>query len=642
MPVDKFGRMSDTKTKDTGVSLTYINNNYVRSDGGTPLTGSLDMRGNTIYNVADPVNPQDVVTKVYVDNTKGSGVIGRKIGDAVSIKENMDFLGKQKIKNLPDPVNDKDAVTKEYVDTTTVPFLKLDQTKYNTKGDIDMGGSYTVLNVKTPIDDSHITDKKYVDKMDNLKSAFSLKSGSYEAKGAILMKKHKLGGLQEPTQDGEATNKKYVDDLVTNHFIDENDNIAFGRDVDMEGNKIFSLPEPDQDSDPATKKYVDDLQNQYIDKRGNIKFGRNINLDNKRIFALKDPKKDYEATNKKYVDDSITKRLQEEKDKFLPKDPATKEYVDEAIKGLAGGDVLVSKEGVFIKENGHYRATAPLDIDNHKMENLPDPVDEKDAVNKKYIDGIVENLTLKQGLVRENGGFNLVDSYINMNFNNIRNVGYPKHTEDAVPRSFVDDMVDSIKEKVEKRKHVIAVTASYQGDLIKDDYQFTFGGQSVKSYKKHNAYNGFLVPYYGYIKSFEIEIPGVKLSSNKYYNLLDFERSLENTSFPVFSLYGIDRFNLIHEIGILSIEFYFSGHILYCNKKFVTYAPKDKLRVEKGEILNIRSEIQTANLLEQYKYAIRTKCVFADTDEYYPINDVDNEFFTYLVTILIELDPLDN
>ena len=455
MPVDKFGRMSDTKTKDTGVSLTYINNNYIRSDGGTPISGSLDMRGNTIYNVADPVNPQDVVTKVYVDNTKGSGVIGRKIGDAVSIKENLDFMGKQKIKNLVDPVNDKDAVTKEYVDTTTVPFLKLDQTKYNTKGDIDMGGSYTVYNVKNPIDDSHIVDKKYVDEMDNLKSAFSLKSGDYEAKGAIFMKKHKLGGLREPTQDGEASTKKYVDDLVSNHCVDENDNIAFGRDVDMEGNKIFSLPEPEQDSDPATKKYVDDLQNQYIDKRGNIKFGRNINLENKRIFALKDPKKDYEATNKKYVDDSITKRLQEEKDKFLPQDPATKQYVDEAIRGIAGGDVLVSKEGVFIKENGHYRATAPLDIDNQKMENLPDPVDEKDAVNKKYIDGIVEILTLKQGLVRENGGFNLVDSYINMNFNNIRNVGYPKHTEDAVPRSFVDDMVKTIEEKVEKVKEKI-------------------------------------------------------------------------------------------------------------------------------------------------------------------------------------------
>ena len=70
MPVDKFGRISDTKTTDSGVSLTYINNNYVRSDGGTPLTGSLDMKGNIIYNVAEPVNPQDVATKVYVDNTR--------------------------------------------------------------------------------------------------------------------------------------------------------------------------------------------------------------------------------------------------------------------------------------------------------------------------------------------------------------------------------------------------------------------------------------------------------------------------------------------------------------------------------------------------------------------------------------------
>ena len=452
MPVDKFGRMSDTKTKDTGVSLTYINNNYVRSDGGTPLTGSLDMKGNTIYNVADPVNPQDVVTKVYVDNTKGSRVIGRKIGDAVSIKENLDFMGKQKIKNLVDPVNEKDAVTKEYVDTTTVPFLKLEQTKYNTKGDIDMGGLYTVYNVKKPIDDSHIVDKKYVDEMDNLKTAFVFRNGGYYAKGSIIMRKNKLGGLQEPTNEGEATTKKYVDDLVANHFVDENDNIAFGRDVDMEGNKIFSLPEPEQDSDPATKKYADDLQTQYIDKRGNVKFDSNINVGNNRIFALKDPKKDYEATNKKYVDESISKRLQEEKDNFLPQDPATKQYVDDAIKGLVGGDVLVSKEGVFIKANGHYRATAPLDIDNQKMENLPDPVDEKDAVNKKYIDGIIEALTLKQGLVRENGGFNLVDSYINMNFNNIRNVGYPKHNEDAVPRSFVDDMVKTIEEKVQKVK----------------------------------------------------------------------------------------------------------------------------------------------------------------------------------------------
>ena len=70
MPVDKFGRMSDAKTRDTGVSLTYINNNYVRSDGGTTVSGSIDMRGNTLYNLADPVNPQYVATKEYADNNR--------------------------------------------------------------------------------------------------------------------------------------------------------------------------------------------------------------------------------------------------------------------------------------------------------------------------------------------------------------------------------------------------------------------------------------------------------------------------------------------------------------------------------------------------------------------------------------------
>ena len=42
MPVGKFGRMSDAKTRDTGVPLTYINNNYIHSDGGTRASGSIE------------------------------------------------------------------------------------------------------------------------------------------------------------------------------------------------------------------------------------------------------------------------------------------------------------------------------------------------------------------------------------------------------------------------------------------------------------------------------------------------------------------------------------------------------------------------------------------------------------------------
>ena len=617
MPVDKFGRMSDLKTKDTGVSLTYINNNYVRSDGKTPLTGSLDMRGNTLYNVADPVNPQDVVTKVYVDNTKGSGVIGRKTKDGVSIKENMDFLGKQRIKNLPDPVNEKDAVTKEYVDTTTTPFLKLDQTKYNTKGDIDMGDQFTVLNVKTPIDDNHIVDKKYVDEMDNLKSAFVFRNGEYYAKGGIIMRKNKLGGLQEPINDGEAATKKYVDDTTKNLFIDENNNIAFGLNVDMENNKIFGLPEPVEDQEAATKKYVDDLQTQYIDKRGNVKFDRNINVGNNRIFAVKDPKKDYEATNKKYVDDTINKRIQEEKDNFLPQDPATKEYVDEAIKGLAGGDILVSKEGVFIKANGHYRATAPLDIDNHKMENLREPLEDGDAVNKKYVDGIVENLTLKQGLIRENGGFNLVDSYINMNFNNVRNVGLPKDKSDAVPRSFVDSEILTVKKYVQNQfkelNQLVSVCGSFFGLLKVNDYPFTFGGPILNGELNIlDKFNGFLVPANGVLKHFVtfsssvvVTIPNVtigELIDKNYKPLIDLYGK-PDTLVKLFSLVKIEEKGKEEEVvGEMYFkltdlkhygENYFTSIMEFKFKIAEKFKNKEEnfiCSVNRGDIINIRSE----------------------------------------------------
>ena len=116
MPVDKFGRMSDTKTKDTGVSLTYINNNYIRSDGTTPVSGSINMNGNTLYNVPDPVNPQDVATKEYADQVGGGSPFLKEIGNYQSTnKINMAF---KKLLNLPAPTEPFEATTKDYVDTS--------------------------------------------------------------------------------------------------------------------------------------------------------------------------------------------------------------------------------------------------------------------------------------------------------------------------------------------------------------------------------------------------------------------------------------------------------------------------------------------------------------------------------------------
>ena len=155
MPVDKFGRMSDAKTKDTGVSLNYINNNYIRSDGGTPVSGSINMNGNTLYNVSDPVNPQDVATKKYADKVGG--------GDSAIIKTrygNIDMRG-YTLMNVLDPADAQDVATKKYVDAANRAFV-FDNNKYLAVGEVSMGGK-RLENVGTPLQNFQATNKFYVD-----------------------------------------------------------------------------------------------------------------------------------------------------------------------------------------------------------------------------------------------------------------------------------------------------------------------------------------------------------------------------------------------------------------------------------------------------------------------------------------------
>ena len=439
-----------------------------------------------------------------------------------------------------------------------------------------MANTYTLLNVKPPIDKGDIVNKKYID--DN--NPFKKFSNGFFAIDEIIMRKNKLGGLREPTQDGEA----------------------------------------------ATKKYVDDLQTQHVDAKGNIKFSRNVNLDNKRIFALKEPKKDNEAANKKYVDDTIMERIEEEKANFLPKDPATKTYVDEAIRGLVSGDIAVSKEGVFIKDNGHYRATAPLDIDNQKVKNLPDPEDERDAVNKKYVDDAKKSLELEKVLIKENGGYNIENAYINMNFGNIRNLREPKDDTDAATKGYVQKVADTIIWRVDNRfnelNQVVSVVGSCYEDLKLKDYQFTFGGPILNGRLNDlDRFNGFLVPANGLLLNFITFSTGLvvnitptikdeQLIRNLINVLITLYGNKDNLT-KIFSLIKLENRGKVEEVvggiyfylnNIRNIkneeDFYFKAEPVFkfiIEEKFKSKDENFICSVNRGDIINIRSEFVENN-----------------------------------------------
>ena len=259
MPVDKFGRMSDAKTKDTGVSLTYINNNYIRSDGGTPVSGSIDMRGNTLYNVSDPVNPQDVATKKYADKVGGgeTAIIKTRYGTYGS-KGNIDMRG-YTLMNVLDPADAQNVATKKYVDAANRAFI-FDNNKYLAAGEVSMGGK-RLENVGTPLENSQATNKAYVDALVEASTAGDkalrkIQDGIFASEGDIDMKGNSITGLPNPVDKDAAANKNYVDN---GGAIVKNPDGSFTAvsDIDFIGYRLKNLSNPKDDRDAVNKIYVD-------------------------------------------------------------------------------------------------------------------------------------------------------------------------------------------------------------------------------------------------------------------------------------------------------------------------------------------------------------------------------------------------
>ena len=196
---------------DTGVSLTYINNNYIRSDGGTDVSGSINMNGNTLYNVPDPVNPQDVATKEYADTTNKVFVLfeGKylAVGDL--------SMGGRRLKNVGMPTENHQASNKFYVDTVVETatagdkaLRKIQDGIFSSTVDIDMNGN-SIIGLPNPIDRDAAANKNYVA---NGGAITKLPNGAFTAVSDIDFNGLRLKNIHDPIDGKDADNKAYVDD----------------------------------------------------------------------------------------------------------------------------------------------------------------------------------------------------------------------------------------------------------------------------------------------------------------------------------------------------------------------------------------------------------------------------------------------
>ncbi len=117
MGANKIINLAAPTTSTDAVNLSFANTTYLSKSGGA-LAGMLDLTNHAVINVTDPVNPQDVATKNYVDSV--SGAFLSTTGGTMTGNINMNNV--YRVINLAAPTNSGDAVNKDYADITFLPL----------------------------------------------------------------------------------------------------------------------------------------------------------------------------------------------------------------------------------------------------------------------------------------------------------------------------------------------------------------------------------------------------------------------------------------------------------------------------------------------------------------------------------------
>ena len=169
------------------------------------LSGYLPLTGGTMtgaLNVQPPTENANAATKAYVDQAVQNAT-DPKLAGRVEALETSQAQQDTEIANLKNG-------------TTALPYIK--DTGDTVTGTYDFTGAD--LTVKAPTADASPATKKYVDsKITNLENGSTalpyVKKTGDSMTGALNMSNNKVTNVADPTENGDAVNKKYVDDKAT-------------------------------------------------------------------------------------------------------------------------------------------------------------------------------------------------------------------------------------------------------------------------------------------------------------------------------------------------------------------------------------------------------------------------------------------
>ena len=279
--------------------------------------------------------------------------------------------------------------------------------------DINMN-SRKIKNLGGPTGDGDAINKKYLEDV-----ALTL-DGSNVMTGDLRMGQKRIVGLANPTGDGQATNKKYVDgeiakvDIDTTPLLPRDGSRSMFGDLDIGGNNILSVENlvDYKDTDPygyRVKDVKSVVNKEYLNKKFLKKDKDDNNFDLRgNIVRNCEPYYDGLFTD----NDLVSKAFVQTEINKLPK-PATDLLKLDGSRAMTGDLNLNNK---LIINCGRLTMVAdgnsPINMNNSYLYGLPNPVSNDDAANKTYVDNR-DNLNLPlNGSRAMQGNLNMSDHTI--------------------------------------------------------------------------------------------------------------------------------------------------------------------------------------------------------------------------------------
>ena len=173
--------------------------------------------------------------------------------------------------------------------------------------------------------------------------------------------------------------------------------IQFNPSVDNNKKQIHNLGSPQFNSSASNKKYVDDSVSNKLDKSGGLMTG-NIDMNNKRIYNLAQPNDNNQPATKIWSENKFNNKIANLADPTSNNDVVNKSYVDTKLATKANSSVLqnVMRQTLYkadkaelnnyLKLDGTNSMTGDLNMSNNQITHLSDPKNATDAINKQYLE----------------------------------------------------------------------------------------------------------------------------------------------------------------------------------------------------------------------------------------------------------------